>query len=514
MTTPDLHRPFYYRPASPATPPGEWVGDLCIHGGTSGGVIAAVQARRLGHSVVLLVFGDHVGGMTSSGLGTTDAGNTEAFGGLAREFYQEVGDHYGTAIAWRFEPGVAGSVFARLLERHGVEVRCRQHLASVSMDGEALASITMDDGNVYRAKVFIDASYEGDLMARAGVSHTTGREANPVYNEIFNGIHIGHPSHNFERFVDPYLIAGDPSSGLLPGISSEPPGVNGEGDRRIQAYNFRLCLTQRDDRLPFPEPRSYDPERYTLLARHLATGATEVVPLVARMPNGKTDTNNSGAFSTDYIGGNQEWPQADFATREEIYQDHVNYIQGLLWFLTSDRRVPGALQEKVSTWGLAGDEFTQTGGWPPELYIREARRMVSDYVMTEHDCVGRVQADDPIGLAAYTMDSHHCRRLVLGGRVVNEGNVEIGGFSPYPISYRSIVPRQGECSNLLVPFALSASHIAFGSIRMEPVFMALSQSAATAAHLAIREAAPVQRIGYASLRAALLKDGQILEWPR
>lgn len=507
-----MNRPFYFQP--PSLPPASRSidADLCIYGATSGGVIAAVKARELGLRVVLLAFGQRVGGMTAAGLGATDIGNKQAIGGLARGFYRQLGQHYGAHESWTFEPHVAEETFLRLLGCHDVSVYFGQQLASVAKDENQIREITMADGSRYRSKIFIDASYEGDLMAAAGVSYHLGRESNSIYGELYNGVHIHSPHHNFMHFVDPYRIAGNSRSGLLPGISDEPLGALGEGDRRIQAYNFRLCLTKKDsNKIPFSAPANYDPECYTILARYLTSGIWDVLQLTKEMPGEKTDTNNFGGFSTDHIGANHSWPEADYLARERIFQDHVGYTQGLLWFLSQDERVPTKVREEVREWGLPQDEFRQTGGWPHELYIREGRRMVSDYVMTEANCLGVSRAADSIGMAAYTMDSHNCRRIVLNGRVFNEGNVEIGGFPPYPISYRSIVPTEKECANLLVPFCLSASHIAFGSIRMEPVFMVLGQSAATAAHLAIDSACPVQQVPYGELRARLLADHQVLE---
>lgn len=511
--------PVYYVPQTrqssdaAATPASPMQTDICIYGGTSGGIMAAVQAKRLGHSVVVLAFGTHLGGLTSGGLGATDIGNKQAIGGLAREFYQELGKHYGEEIAWTFEPSAASKVFDQYLRKYDIPVFYNQHLESTQMDGQQIRSIRMEDGSEYQAKVFIDATYEGDLMAQAGVSYTIGREANDTYQEIYNGIQAAGPFHNFRRFVDPYRTAGDPSSGLLPGVSDDPVGINGQADKSIQAYNFRLCLSWDDNnRKPFNKPLNYDPERYTLLARYLQTGIWDSLNLSREMPNRKTDTNNYGGFSTDHIGANHEWPEASYARRQEIFQDHVDYTQGIFWFLTQDERVPQHVREDMKRFSLTQDEFTSTGGWSPELYVREARRMVSDYVMTEHHCVGRDRAEDPVALAAYTMDSHNCRRIVVGGRAFNEGDVQIGGFTPYAISFKSIVPKANECQNLIVPWCLSASHIAFGSIRMEPVFMVLGQSAATIASQSIQENAPVQKISYPTLRKKLLEDQQVLEW--
>jgi len=487
--------------------------DVCVYGGTSGGVTTAVQATRRGRKAALLVFNRKVGGMTAGGLGATDIGNKAAFGGIAREFYQRVGKVYGKDESWTFEPKVAEAVFEEMLAEAEVPVYRECRLSEVETAEGKIVSVTMENGLRVRAKVFVDASYEGDLMAKAGVSFVVGRESNTVYDEIYNGIHIGNPNHNFRVFVDPYRKEGDPSSGLLPGISDDLPGTQGEGDDCVQAYNFRVCLTQAKNRLPFPKPEGYDPERYTLLARYINNGVWDVLSLTVSMPHGKTDTNNYGAFSSDNIGMNHPWPTADYQTRERIFQDHVTYNQGLYWFLCHDPRVPERIRDEVRTFGLPADEFTDTGGWPHELYIREARRMVSDVVMTEHHCVGAKLPENPIALAAYQIDSHNCRRIVMGGRAFNEGNVEIAVAKPFPIAYESIVPKRTECTNLLVPFCLSASHSAFGSIRMEPVFMALGQVSAHAATLAIDGKCAVQEVDPEELRQTLTQEGHRFEWP-
>jgi hypothetical protein len=498
--------------------------DLCVFGGSSAGVAAAVQARRMGKQVILLEPGSHLGGITAAGLGETDIGSRAAIGGIAREFYGRIRQYYARTYGpesqqvadcrdgFRFEPGVAERTFNDIARGAGVLVLFGQRLKGVRKNGAEIVEILMENGRIFRARMFIDATYEGDLMAKAEVSYALGREANEAYGETLNGIQWGQPGLNFKVTVDPYAVEGNPSSGLLKGISPEEPGKLGEGDRRIQAYCFRMCLTSvPENRLPLPRPKSYDPDRYTLLARYLRAGVWDAVKISAVLPNGKTDTNNNGAFSTDNIGMSYEWPEGDYATRARIFQEHLDYQQGLMWFLTHDERVPEEIRQEVGKWGLPQDEFRESFGWPHQLYIREARRMVSDYVMTEHNCRGKVTADDAIGMAAYTMDSHHCQRVVRDGRVVNEGDVQVGGFPPYPIGYRSIVPREAQCRNLLVPVCLSASHIAFGSIRMEPVFMVLGQSAATAACVAIDSHTSVQRVDRRVLRARLLADGQVLE---
>ena len=507
-----LNNLFYYRRRTRLAQPPTITVDVCIYGGTSVGVIAAVELKSLGYSVALVEFGRHLGGLSSGGLGATDIGNKQAIGGRSRQFYRDLGEYYGRPESWVFEPHVAESLFNRYIAEAEVPVYYEEALQSVDKDGNRITQIEMESGTTFRAKSFIDATYEGDLMARAGVSFHVGRESNDVYRETYNGIHFGHPNHNFNCYIDPYKIQGTPSSGLLQGISSEDPGRQGEGDHRVQAYNFRVCLTDQDEnRLPFPCPANYDPERYTLLARYLSKGYWDALNLTVRMPNGKTDTNNYGGFSSDHIGGNYLWPDGDYATREAIFQDHVTYNLGMYYFLANDPSVPRPIREEVNGWGLPKDEFVETQGWSHQLYVREGRRMISDYVMTEHNVVGREFVLDSIGLAAYGMDSHSCQRVVRGGRAYNEGNVEIHGFRPYPIAYRSICPREEECANLLVPWCLSSSHIAFGSIRMEPVGMVLGQSAAQAAALSLKDGCPVQQISVPTLQKKLRQAGQILD---
>jgi hypothetical protein len=496
--------------------------DICVFGGTPAGVVAAVEAARARRTVVLTEFGGHLGGMTSGGLSQTDIGNKAAIGGIAREFYRRIGRHYGSNEVWKLEPHVAEGVFNEMTRGAGVPVYFHARLASVKMKNGRVRQIEMEDGRIFRAKMFIDASYEGDLMARAGVSYVIGREANSTYHETLDGIRAVTPKHQFLVAVDPWVRPGDPASGLLPWIQDQPPGTPGAGDGSIQAYNFRLCLTQNPtNRLPIEPPSDYDPAHYELLGRYAAAlvAAGKALSLEAfmniqPMPNGKTDVNNNGGFSTDFIGGNQGYPEGSYAERARIWKAHEDYTRGFLHFLATDSRVPAAVRAEMQSWGLCKDEFADTGGWPNQLYIREARRMISDYVMTEDNCRHSLAVPDAVGLAAYTMDSHNCRRIARDGRVENEGDVQVGGFPPYPISYRALRPRQSECENLLVPVCLSASHIAYGSIRMEPVFMVLGQSAAAAAALAIEENVPAQKIDYAELRRRLLAERQVLEWKR
>lgn len=523
--------------------------DVCVYGGTAGGVAAAVQAARMGKSVVLLEFGRHIGGMTSGGLGATDIGNKSAIGGIAREFYHRVARHYAAPAAWQFEepeayfknrtgttkladlgtpegtmwtfePHVAEAILSDMLKEAKVPVYFVQRLAAVRGQGARIAEIEMENGARYRARMFIDATYEGDLMAKAGVSFTVGRETNSQNGETLNGVRAETPKHQFRVAVDPYVKPGDPSSGLLPFVQPGGKDNPGAADRSVQAYNFRLCYTKTvTNRLPHTPPPNYDPARYELLARYLeALVASGHTPRLAEfwnpiwMPNGKTDINNQGGFSTDFIGENFDYPNANYAARERIWKAHEHYIRGFVYFLATSPRVPESMRREMQEWGPAKDEFADTDHWPHQLYVREARRMVSDYIMTEHNCRSQARAEDPVGLAAYTMDSHNCRRIAVNGRAENEGDVQVGGFPPYPISYRSLVPKAKECENLLVPVCLAATHIAYGSIRMEPVFMILGQSAAAAAALALDDKCSLQKLGYEKLRARLLQDKQILEW--
>ena len=495
----------------------EPVYDIVIYGGTSGGIAAAVQASRMGKTAIIIEPGQHLGGLSSGGLGATDIGNKAAIGGISREFYKRLGKHYGNDENWTFEPHVAEATFEAMIAEAKVPVVRGERLDlndGVTKEGGAITSIRMESGKAYRGKVFIDATYEGDLMAKAGVPYHVGRESNATYGETLNGVQTKQAIyHQFEVPIDPYVVPGDPSSGLLPHIQAEGPGEEGSGDHRVQAYCFRMCLTNNpENRMPFPKPANYNAGDYELLLRYLNAGHWTVMKLSKEMPNAKTDTNNKGAFATDFIGGNYDYPDGDYATRERIIQAHKDYQQGLMWFLVNDPRVPQAVHDEMQQWGLPKDEFTDNGGWPHQLYIREARRMISDYVMTEHNCTGARTVDDAVSLAAYTMDSHHMQRYVHDGRVLNEGDVEVGGFEPYPISYRSIVPSKNDCTNLLVPVCLAASHIAYGSIRMEPVFMILGQSATTAAAMAIDDGIAVRDIDVPKLKERLLADGQVLSW--
>lgn len=491
--------------------------DVIIYGGTSAGVAAAVQASRMGRTAIVIEPGQHLGGLSAGGLGATDIGNKAAIGGISREFYKRLGKHYGNAENWTFEPHVAEETFHAMIEEADVPLVLGERLDladGVLKEDGAIVAIRMENGAAYLGKTFIDATYEGDLMAMAGVPYHIGRESNATYGETLNGVQTKQAKfHQFEVPIDPYVTTGDPASGLLPYIHEGGPGEEGSGDKRVQAYCFRMCLTNdAANRMPFPKPGNYDANNYELLRRYLDAGHWTVMKLSKAMPNAKTDTNNKGAFATDFIGMNYDYPDGNYGTRKRIIQEHQDYQQGLMYFLANDPRVPAEVHDEMQQWGLPRDEFTDNGGWPHQLYIREARRMIADYVMTEHNCTGERTVEDAVSLAAYTMDSHHVQRYVQDGRVRNEGDVEVGGFPPYPIAYRAIRPAKNDCTNLLVPVCLSASHIAYGSIRMEPVFMILGQSAATAAVMAIEGKTAVQDIDVAKLQERLRAEGQVLAW--
>ena len=517
--------------------------DIVVYGGTSAGVAAAVQAKRMGKTVVLVAPETHLGGLSAGGLGWTDTGNKTVIGGLAREFYHRVWLHYQKPEAWKwqkrseygnagqgtpaedgeqrtmwiFEPHVAENVFEDFVREDEIPVHRDEWLdreSGVEKDADRIVSITTLTGETYRGRAFIDATYEGDLMAAAGVSYHVGREAASTYGEKWNGVQkdARHHGHFFDPPVDPYVKPGDSSSGLLPRVSSSPPGENGQGDNRIQAYCFRMCLTRvPENRVAFAKPAGYDAAQYELLLRVLETGWREVFRKFDPIPNGKTDTNNHGPFSTDNIGMNYDYPEASYARREEIIREHEVYQKGLMYFMANDPRVPEDVRSQMSQWGLATDEFTGNENWPHQIYVRESRRLVGEYVMTEHDCLAERDAPDSVGMGSYAMDSHNVQRYVTEqGTVQNEGDIGVRPKRPYRIAYGSLVPKKAECRNLLVPVCLSSSHIAYGSIRMEPVFMILGQSAATAAVMAVDGDIAVQDVDYQQLRERLLSDKQVL----
>jgi hypothetical protein len=536
--------PRYYEQVKPGQPK-TIACDVAVYGGTPAGVTAAIQSAREGRKTVLLSFNRHVGGMTSGGLTATDLGKKESIGGVALEFFTRIGR------ARDYRPSEAEALFRKMLDEAGVQVLLARALTSVEMKQNRLVSATMETGETIRAAVFVDSTYEGDLLAVANVSYRVGREPAGAYGESLGGQWQEISWKNVYQFcrlpLSPYVIPSDPTSGLLPGIATEAPGKAGEGDFKVQAYNFRIHHSREAGKIAFPKPHEYDPGRYALLARFLNADARIQWTLnytTAPLTDGpvqirKGDSNNAGSFSSDYVGGSYRWPDGTYKPgsitelppprrgipmpfrklyelRERIFQDHVSYQKGLMYFLANDPRVPKALRARVNVWGLDPQEFRESGFWPHQLYVREGRRMVSDYVITQAECESRRVVDDSVGLASYPMDSHFCQRVVVKENgtltVRNEGGFGHGFPRPYPVSYRSIVPKKNECENLLVPVCLSSSHVAYGSIRMEPVFMILGQSAGTAAAMAITEGIAVQDVDYASLKTRLQRDGQQLVW--
>lgn len=521
--------------------------DVIIYGGTAAAVTAAVQVKAMGKSVIIVSPDKHLGGMSSGGLGFTDTGNKTVIGGLARDFYHRLFLHYNDEKAWQwekkseygnvgqatvaldstyktmwiFEPHAAEAVFEQYVKENNLDVHKERWLdrnkGGVTVKNGQIIAIRTLNGSIYKGKMFIDATYEGDLMAAAGVSYTVGREANEVYGEQWNGVQTGvfQHRHYFMQPVDPYKIPGNLASGLLPEISAAPPGQKGAGDKKLQAYCFRLCMSNHpENRVPFPKPEGYDRSRYELLARAFAAGWGDVREVFSKfdtIPNRKTDTNNHGPMSSDYIGGNYDYPEATYERRKEIIKAHELYQKGYLYFLANDTAVPVAVRKEMANFGLAKDEFTDNDNWPHQLYIREARRMIGDFIMKEADALGKTNIVRPIGMGSYALDAHNAQRYVTPeGYVQNEGDIGVKPARPYSIDYGTILPKEKECSNLLVPVAVSSSHIAYGSIRMEPVFMILGQSAAIAAVMSIERKISPQALPYPELEQELLKVGQVL----
>jgi hypothetical protein len=509
--------------------------------------MAAVEAVQSGKTVLVVSPDTHLGGLSSGGLGFTDTGDKTTIGGLSREFYHRIWLHYNEAASWNwqkhseygnkgqgtvamdgetrtmwiFEPHVAEKVFEDFISENKITVYRDEWLnrrnGVVKKNGK-IVSMTTLSGKTFSGKMFIDATYEGDLMAAAGVSYHVGREANSVYNETWNGVQpdAKHHGHYFKSKIDPYKIPGKPESGLLYGISPEPIAKTGTGDDKIQAYCFRLCMSNlADNRVPFPKPDHYEPARYELLARVFDAGWREWFDKFDMIPNRKTDTNNHGPFSSDFIGTNYDYPDASYLRRKEIIKAHEEYQKGLLYFVANDPRVPQKIRDEMKNWGLAKDEFTDNGNWPQQLYIREARRMAGVYVTTENDVLAKREIPNPVGMGSYAMDAHNAQRYVTSeGFVQNEGDIGVSPRKPYAVSYGSIIPKKEECTNLIVPVCLSSSHIAYGSIRMEPVFMTLGQSAAVAASIAIDNRQAVQDVAYKTLKAKLLARKQVLSLPK
>lgn len=532
--------------------------DVCVFGGTSGGVSAAVQVARMGRKVILVEPGKHLGGMTSGGLSAVDIGDPRSVGGIAREYFTRLVGKYGKKLKWdqpfkstggpatggayAIEPHQAERVFEEMVKEAGVRVLRDARLASITRSTARITELVLENGDIIRAKVFIDTTYEGDLMAKAGVSFTLMREGNAKYGEKLNGIQYDERFRPRSEFaqpggngrlanglgvwdrdfpLDPYVVLGCKDSGVLPLVELDDVGKPGEPAPGIQAYCYRLCLTTNAaNRLPITPPADYDPKTYEIVARFIEACVQNGDDMDLRwfskhdpLPNDKWDFNTA-TFGGNLPGASHDWPAASYAEREKIAKKHENYHRGLLHFLATDPRVPKKVREDMQRFGLPKDEFQDSGGWPHQLYIREARRMVSDLVLTEHHTFGKTIAPKSIGLGSYGTDVHEIRRIVKDGVVIREGKLagSRGGFGPYQIGYDAIVPKKSECTNLLVTFALSASHTAFASIRMEPVFMITSQSAATAAVLAIESDQDVQAVDYANLKPRLVQDGQVVEW--
>ena len=519
--------------------------DVVVYGSTAGGITAAVQAAKMGKRVALVDPSNHLGGMSSGGLGFTDVGNPATVGGLARNFYHRVWQAYRDPAAWpwqtreqfahvggqgvraiddagqvqwNFEPHVAERVFDEMVREAGVaRVQGRLDLhGGVTKAASRITALRLDGGRTLTARVFIDASYEGDVMALAGVRYAVGREANDQYGETIDGIQAAKARKNqLPAGIDAFRVKGDPTSGLLAGVNRNPGGPDGSADRKVQSYCYRVCLTDvAADRLPVDKPDGYDERDYELLLRAIGAGqAGHFLTLDRLVPNHKADANNGSGISLDLIGGNYDYPDGDYATRDRIAAAHLRWARGLIYTLQHGDRVPPKVRQGMARWGLPRDEFADTGHWPRQLYVREGRRMVGAVVETERLLRDDAAVADPIGVGSYPMDSHNVQRYAdAGGHVRNEGDVQIGVPGPYRVSYRAIVPKAAQCDNLLVPWCLSATHAAYGSIRMEPVFMALGQSAGTAAAMAVDADVPVQRVGYAALRARLLADGQVLDY--
>jgi hypothetical protein len=518
--------------------------EVIVYGGTSAAISTAVQLAKMQKSVIVVSPDVHLGGLTSGGLGWTDTGNKEVIGGLSREFYHRVYQYYQKDESWKwqersdygnrgqgtpamdgaqrtmwiFEPHIAEQVFEDFIDDYQIRIFRDEWLdrssTGIVMDNNEIKSIKTLSGKIFEGKIFIDATYEGDLMALANIDYHVGREPNSTYGEEWNGVQVGvlHHAHHFKSDVDPYIVPGDPDSGVLPKISTEDPGVKGEGDHRVQAYCFRMCLSNHpDNRVPFPKPANYDPFQYELLARAFESGWREVFHKFDPIPNRKTDTNNHGPFSTDNIGMNYDYPGATYERRKEIIREHEDYQKGLMYFLANDEKVPDEIRERMSQWGLAADEFVDNGNWPHQIYVREARRMIGEFVMTENEILGKAPVHRSIGMGSYTMDSHNVQRYIKSdGYVQNEGDIGVHPKEPYKIDLGSLLPKQEQCNNLVVPVCVSSSHIAFGSIRMEPVFMILGQSAGTVAGMALEKGIKVHELKYEDLRDVLLKDGQVL----
>jgi hypothetical protein len=485
--------------------------------------MTAYSAAREGLHVILLEPGSHLGGMVTGGLSATDTANFHVIGGYARDFYREAAAHYGVTTLnkrsdWLSEPRVGEAVFTEWLKKTGVEVHFHERLKEnngVSRSGKHLSSITTEDGQTWKGKIFADCTYEGDLMAQSKVTYTVGRESMTTYDESLAGVRVDTPQHQFRWKISPY----DDSHKLMPEVDPGPMDANGAGDKKVQAYNFRLVLTNDPaNKLPWSKPDGYDASRFALLARYLkefpehmhrAPKLGDVVNPV-EIPNKEADFNNNGPFSTDYIGKSWTYPDASYAERKRIWDAHMLYTQSFVWFLASDPQVPESLRTETNSWGRAKDEFADTDHWPNQIYVREGRRMVGEYVMHQADLQTDRTKTDVVGMGSYNSDSHNIQRVAMpDGSVRNEGDVQVA-VQPYEISFRAILPKQSETDNLLVPVCLSASHVAYSSVRMEPQYMIVGQAAGVAAAMSIKAKTPVQKVDIQALQKNLREHGAIL----
>lgn len=515
--------------------------DVVVCGGTPAGMAAAIQLARLGKTVALIEPSSHIGGIMVNGLGGTDIDNFSDFqnslavGGIAMEFYRKVAQYYGrlnefesklkshsrVGTLMRFEPHVADEIIRAWLKEYPISIflntRLKEGKGSVMKDLTNIRQIEMEDGQKFSAKVFIDATLEGDLIAFAGVTTTWGRESNSVYGETKNGIRAETTFAQFTVNVDPYNVPGDPSSGVIPTIQNEPLGIPGEGDKSIQAYCFRMCLTKELlNRIPFTRPENYDRQQYEIYLRYLKAGGKLYTPDI-RLPNGKTDLGAWHDLSHNLYGMNRDYPAGSYVDRQRIFDQHKTFTQGLFYFLANDTEVAKldpSLQNTWKQWGLCKDEFTDNEGWPRQFYVRDARRMVSDYVITEHQTSrsNPILVEDPVAVAYWPPDLHSARRIIKDGYAYNEGYVFGGNtWRPFGISYRALVPKRNECTNLLTPTCPSSSHVAYGAIRIEFTFMAMGQATAVAAALSIDHSCSVQDVEYKTLRDKLVALGQVVD---
>ena len=494
--------------------------DVVVYGATAGGTIAAIAAAEEGAAVLLIEPGRHVGGMVTGGLSHNDYGDRSVIGGMALEFYKKVADHYKAPLYyWRGpEPHVGERIFLDWLEAAGVEIRFGNRVEEVVTRDHRIESIGLTGGDRISGRVFIDATYEGDLMARAGVSYAVGREGVRDFGESWAGRRAIMPDgHQMLPRVSSFDEKGD----LLPLIHPEPMVAEGEADAGIQGYGFRLIVTDEpSNRVSFPVPDLYDPADYALVARYYQVhpGAGNMVHLWPTLPGGKSDMNSSGPISTNVVNGlNWEYPDAEYNRRDEIWQKMKDYTLGLLYFLSYDPAVPERIRKETQEIGLCRDEFTDNGHWPHQLYIRVARRMIGEYFMTQHDLETDTVKYDAIGMGSYNIDVRHVQRTFvpvsrfpeLHYEVYNEGYISIP-VAPYEIPYRALLPSYGECRNLIVPVCISASHVAYASVRMEPQYMIMGHAAGIAAAMAAREGREVHLVDIARLQEKLAAGNQVL----